>query len=277
MKAVIGLTAIVFASLVSGASGGETLTLAGSSTIQPLAEVAGQQYEQSHPGTRIDVQGGGSSVGISAARSGLADIGTVSRALKPEESDLAPTTIAIDGIALIVHADNPLGAITRAQVIDVYTGAIHSWKALGGADRPIVVINKEEGRSTLELFEDHFGLRGRFRSDMLIIGPNGQGILTVAGDRDAIGYVSIGSAIIARQEGTPVKLLSLDGVEATTDTVRDGRYPLKRELNLVTKGPPRGLAGDFIGFILGPKGRELVLKEGFVPVETRVAQDAIKE
>jgi phosphate transport system substrate-binding protein len=276
MKSMIIAVGTAFAALIAGGTHAETLTVAGASTIQPLAEVAAQEYEKSHPGVRINVQGGGSSVGISSARSGLADIGDVSRALKPDEQDLTATTIAIDGIALVVHADNPLTAITRQQVIDVYTGATRSWKDFGGADRPITVINKEEGRSTLELFEDHFGLRGRFRSDMLIIGPNGQAILAVAGDRDALGYVSIGSALIAQKDGTSIKLLSLDGVEATTETVHNGRYPLKRPLNLVTKGAPSGLARAFIDFILGLEGRELIVHEGFVPLETKVAQDTSK-
>jgi phosphate transport system substrate-binding protein len=260
--------------LAAGRAPAETLTLAGSSTVQPLAETTAQAFERTHAGARIDVQAGGSSVGISAARSGLADVGMVSRALTTDERDLTATTIAIDGIALIVHAENPLAAITRQQVIDVYTGAARSWQALGGAERPLIVINKEEGRATLELFEEHFGLRGRFRSDMLIIGPNGQAILAVAGDRDAIGYVSIGSALMARAQGTPVKLLALDGVAATAETVRDGRYTLKRPLNFVTRAAPAGLARDFIDFLLGPQGRELTVREGFVPAQTQLAHDA---
>jgi phosphate transport system substrate-binding protein len=246
-------------------AGTENLTVAGSSTIQPLAERAGQAYEKLHPGVRIDVQGGGSSVGISATRSGLADVGTVSRPLKPDEQDLTPTTIAIDGVAMIVHAENPLTAVKREQVIDIYTGAIRKWAALGGNEHEIVVINKEEGRATLEMFEEHFGLRGRFRPDMLIIGPNGQAILSVAGNPDSIAYVSIGSALMARAQGTPIKLLSLDGVEATAEAVRDGRYPLKRPLNLVTRGVPSGLARAFIDFLLSPPGQELATSEGFMP------------
>lgn len=254
-----------------GAGAPVNLTLAGSSTVEPVAEIAGQAFEAAHPGVRVDVQGGGSSVGISSARSGLADIGTVSRALKPEEADLTATTIGLDGIAIIVHADNPLRAVTREQVVSVYTGATRSWASLGGSDHAITVVNKEEGRSTLELFESFFGLKGRIVSDALVIGPNGQAIATVAGNPHAVAYVSIGSAAFAEEEGTPIRRLSLDGVEASVDNVANGTYPLMRPLNLVTNGPPRGAAREFIDFVLSPEGQALVRKEDFVPVNRGVA------
>jgi phosphate transport system substrate-binding protein len=247
------------------------LTLAGSSTVQPVVEIAGQAFEASHPGTRVDVQGGGSSVGISSARSGLADIGTVSRALKPEEADLTATTIGLDGIALIVHADNPLHAITHDQVVAIYTGATSNWSALGGPDRAITVVNKEAGRSTLELFEAHFGLKDKIMPSAVIIGPNGQAITTVAGNPDAIAYVSIGSAAVAEEEGTRIRRLTLDGVEASVENVANSTYPLMRPLNLVTKGAPAGLAKEFVDFVASPEGQAIVRKEDFVPVSGAAA------
>jgi phosphate transport system substrate-binding protein len=245
---------------------GEPLTLAGSSTLQPLAEVAAQAFEASHPGVEIDVQGGGSSVGISATRSGLAEVGMVSRALTPEESDLTATAVALDGIALVVHASNPLPGLTRQQVVDIYSGAIASWAALGGQDRPITVVNKEEGRATLELFERYTGLKGKFRPDAIIIGPNGQAITTVAGDPDAIAYVSIGSAAVAEEAGTPIRRIALDGVPATPESVASGTYPLSRPLHLVTVGPPAGLAAELIAFLRSEEGQALVVGQDFIPV-----------
>lgn len=242
------------------------LTLAGSSTIQPLCEVAAQAYEHAHTGVQINVQGGGSGVGVTSARSGLADIGMVSRALKPEEADLTATSIAFDGIAVIVHASNPLTNITRAQVIDLYTGAAANWSALGAPSAPVTVINKEEGRSTLELFEHHFGLRGRFVRNAIIIGPNGQAITTVAGNPNAVAYVSIGSATAAIAQGTPIKLLALDGTAATVENVRNGSFPLRRPLNLVTRAAPTGLAASFIAFVRSPEGQRLVASQDFVPL-----------
>lgn len=243
------------------------LTLAGSSTIQPVAEVLGQEFEKFHPKVRINVQGGGSSVGITAPQSGLADIGMVSRALHAEEAQrLTPTTFAVDGIALIVHASTPIAGLSRQQVIDIYTGKVSNWQALGWNDARIVVVNKEEGRATLELFEHCFALRGKFVRDAVIIGPNGQAIATVAGNPQALAYVSIGSAEAAVEQGTPIKLLALDGVAATSINVQNGMYGLLRPLNFVTVGPPQGMTKVFLDFVLTPAGQRIVKEQEFVPV-----------
>lgn len=263
---IILLTLCVFRPLGASALA-DQLTLAGSSTIQPVAEVLGQTFEQLHPEVRINVQGGGSSVGITAPQNGLAAIGTVSRALHHEEAQkLTPTTFALDGIALIVHTSNPISGLSRQQVIDIDTGAISNWHALGWNDARIVVVSKEEGRATLELFAQYFGLTGKFVRDAIIIGPNGQAIATVAGNPQALAYVSIGSAEVAVEQGTPIKLLTLDGVAATSANVKSGAYGLTRPLNFVTVGPPRGLAKAFLDFVLTPTGQQIVAEQEFVPV-----------
>lgn len=263
---IVLLTLSVFRS--PGASAlADQLTVAGSSTIQPAAEVLGQAFEQLHPAGRINVHGGGSSVGITAPQSGLADIGMVSRALHADEAQkLTPTTFAVDGIALIVHAHNPVSGLSHQQVIDIYTGKVSNWRTLGWTDTRIVVVNKEEGRGTLELFEHYFALTGKFVRDAIIIGPNGQAIATVAGNPQAIAYVSIGSAEVAVEQGTSIKLLALDGVAATSAKVKSGGYGLSRPLNFVTVGPPHGLAKAFLDFVLTPTGQQIVTDQEFVPV-----------
>lgn len=262
-------TAIVAAGALGACSRGGgvvDVVVAGSSTIQPVMDIAGPRYEKLHPGVRVQVQGGGSSVGITSPRQGLAQIGMVSRGLKPDESDLMPVKIGDDGIALIAHKDNPITALKRDDVVKIYTGAVTSWKDVGGADAPITVINKEEGRSTLELFEKHFELKDKIIKSAVIIGPNGQAISTVAGNPNALAYVSIGSAEIAVKQGAAIKLLSLDGVDATTANVKNATYPLRRELNLVTKGAPAGEVKGLIDFVLGKDGQAILVDQGFVPV-----------
>jgi len=105
------------------------------------------------------VQTGGSSRGVSDARAGLADIGMASRALKNDEKDLLQFTIALDGISVILNKANPVESLNKQQIIDIYTGKIVNWETVGGNDAPITVINKAEGRSTLELFLHYFGLK----------------------------------------------------------------------------------------------------------------------
>jgi phosphate transport system substrate-binding protein len=250
-----------------GPASSDTLVLTGSSTIAPLAAEIGKRFEERHPGTRIDVQTGGSSRGIADARRGVADIGMASRALHKEESDLHGFVIARDGIAVIVHRDNPVAELTDDQIIRIYTGRVTRWSEVGGKDAPITVVNKAQGRSTLELFLAHFELEAPEVKASVVIGDNEQGIKTVAGNPDAIGYVSIGTAEYSAHHGVPIKLLPLGGVEATTANVRNGTFPLSRPLTLVTREEPTGLAREFIDFARSAEVHDLVRGLYFVPLD----------
>ena len=244
----------------------EKLVLTGSSTVAPLVLEIAKRYEERHPGVRIDVQTGGSSRGINDARSGLADIGMVSRALKAGETDLHAFEIARDGIGIIVHRSNSAIALSDEQIIDIYTGKKRDWREVSKGAGPITVVNKAEGRSTLELFLHHFHLKASDIKASVVIGDNQQGIKTVAGAPGAIGYVSVGSAEYEESAGTPIRLLGIGGVSASVENVRNGRYPLARPLNLVTKGEPRGRAKDFIAFAQSKEVHDLVKELFFVPV-----------
>lgn len=240
------------------------LIITGSSTVAPVISDIGKAFEQANPGTRIDVQTGGSSRGIADAREGRADIGMVSRALNDNENDLTAYPFAMDGISIITHASNPVNALSRENTIAVFTGKITNWKALGGPDRPITVVNKAEGRSTLELFLAFFQLKNSDVQAQVVIGDNQQGIKTVAGNPGAIGYVSIGTAEFEAEYGTPIKLLPMAGIAPTTAHVADGSYPLSRQLNLVTAGHAGGLAAEFIAFARSASVNALIGEHFFV-------------
>lgn len=128
------------------------LILTGSSTLAPLVSEIGKRFESLNPGVRIDVQTGGSSRGIVDARQGMSNIGMVSRSLKQKESDLNSFTIAKDGICVILHKSNSIKSLTDEEIKKIYTGVIKNWNEVGGEDSLITVVNKAEGRSTLELF-----------------------------------------------------------------------------------------------------------------------------
>jgi len=247
----------------------EKLVLTGSSTIAPLAAELGKRFESLHGNVRVDVQAGGSSRGVNDARAGLADIGMASRALKDDEKDLSSFTLALDGISVILHRTNPVQALDKRQIIDIYTGKIVNWKEVGGHDAPITVVNKAEGRSTLELFLHYFGLNNTEIKPQVIIGDNQQGIKTVAGNPDAIGYVSVGTAEYEASQGAAIKLLPLAGITASVAHVRNGSYPLSRPLNLVTRTEPAGLVKAFIEFAGSPQAHDLIEAQYFVPVPQR--------
>lgn len=243
------------------------LVISGSSTMAPLVSEMGKRFEAIHPGTRIDVQTGGSSRGMADVMNGLADIGMASHALKPQESHLHGAVIAHDGITVILHRDNPIQALTDEQIKAIYTGTITNWKTIGWLDAPITVVNKAEGRSTLELFLHYFTLSNRDIHAHAVIGDNEQGIKTVAGNPHAIGYVSIGTALYDATHGVPIRLLPLRGIPATLKTVRDGTFPLSRPLTLVTKTAPAGVINTFIEFAQSAQVHDLILNQYFVPLQ----------
>ncbi len=253
----------------------QKLTITGSSTVAPLTSEIAKKFESENPGIRIDVQTGGSSRGLADATQGLADIGMVSRALKPAEiTQYQSFAIATDGIGIILQDSNPVTNLSNQQILDIYQGKITNWSEVGGADAEITVVNKAEGRSTLELFLDYFALTNSQIAADVVIGDNQQGIKTVAGNPHAIGYVSIGAAERDIDAGVPLKLLPVGGVAASSQTLQDGSFPLARPLNLVTTATPTGLTQEFIQFAQSENVRDLVEAQNLVPItEQSVSQD----
>ncbi len=253
---------------VTGCGKHESVKIAvtGSSTIAPLMAEIAKRYESKHPGVRIDVQTGGSSRGVTDARKGLSPIGMVSRALKDDEKDLKAHTIAKDGICMIVHKDNKVGPLSADQIRGIYKGEITSWSAVGAHDAPITVVQKAEGRSTLELFLSHFKLKNPECKAHVIIGDNEQGVRTVAGNEDGIGYVSVGTAEFSHKSGQPIRCLDLGGVPATIENVKNEKFPMVRPLNLVTKGEVSKEVADLIAFAQSPEVDDLVKAQAFVPL-----------
>jgi phosphate transport system substrate-binding protein len=250
----------------SRAQAAEKLVLTGSSTIAPLVSEIGKRFESLHRGVHVDVQSGGSGRGVTDARRGLADIGLVSRALKDDEKDLVPFTIALDGVCVILHRDNPVTALDDEQVVAIYTGKIRNWEYVGGKDAPITVVNKAEGRSTLELFCHYYELKNAVIQAHVVIGDNQQGIKTVAGNPDAVGYVSIGTAEYEAGHGRAIKLLPVGGVAASIENLSKGTFPLSRPLNLVVSAAPEDLAREFIEYARSTAVHDIVREHFFVPL-----------
>ena len=242
------------------------LVVTGASTLAPLISEIGKRFESLSPNVRVDVQTGGSSRGVADARQGLADIGMVSRAIKDEEKDLHAFPVARDGVGIILHKDNPVQSLTDEQVIAIYTGKITNWKDVGGKDAAITVVNKAEGRSTLEVFLHYFKLKNADVKAQVVIGDNEQGVKTVAGSRHAIGYVSIGTAEYDESQGVPIKLLQIGGVTASTETVRNGTFPISRTLHIVTRTQPAGLTKAFIDYAQSKAVHDIIAQQYFVPL-----------
>ena len=261
-----GMAAALLTTFATPVQAAQRLVLTGASTIAPLVAEIGKRFEETHPDLRVDVQTGGSSRGVRDAREGLADIGMVSRALKESESDLTSYLIGLDGITMIVHKDNPVTELTTEQIIAIYTGKIRDWGEVGGKPGRIVIENKAEGRSTLELFLDHFKLTSPQITADVVVGDNEQAIKVIVGNPLAIGYVSIGAAVYSADTGLPIKPLPLNGIKPTVEAVKEKKFPIVRELNLVVKGEATGLPKEFITFAQSPEVSDLVKDLFYVPL-----------
>ncbi|OFV66029.1 MAG: Phosphate binding protein [Candidatus Syntrophoarchaeum butanivorans] len=258
----------------SGAGAGESvenveLQIAGSTTVLPIAEECARVFMEKHPGSRIDVAGGGSSHGIKAVAEGTVDIGTASRELKESERsrypDLIPHPIAKDGVAIVVHPSNPVNSITMEELRRIYTGEITNWKDLGGVDARIMVVSREEGSGTRDCFEHAVmkPINEEITDTAIIQDSNGKVRATVAGNENAIGFLSLGYV------NQDVKALKLDGVEPTVENVVNGKYPISRTLWMITKGDPDPGEEEFLDFILSEEGQEIVEELHFIPVGGR--------
>lgn len=239
------------------------LTVTGSTTILPIAEVAAEQFQERNPGDRVLVAGVGSSAGIESVASGTSDIGTSSRDLKDEEKSLGlvDTPIAYDAIAVIVHPSNPIGSLTKAQVAAVFEGKITNWKQLGGPDTPIGLVNRDEASGTREAFSKIVLDKAPFDPTAAVLPGTGQVRSVVADSPTAIGYISVGFA------DRSVKALAIDGVLPTEKTVADGSYALSRILHFFTKGQPSGLTKSYVDYVLSDDVQEGVVRDaGFIPI-----------
>jgi len=237
-----------------------SISLAGSTTVQPVAEKLAEAFKAATPGVQIDVQGGGSSVGVKSAGQGTVDIGMASREVKDSELDEYPS-LAIHTIA--VHPGVAVDGLTVDQVRDIFAGAVTNWSEVGGPDKAIVVVSREEGSGTRGAFEELvMGKDGPVIVDTAILQPsNGAVKTTVSTTEDAIGFLSFGYL------DDSVKALAIDGVEATVDNAKSGAYPVVRPLNMLTDGEPEGAVKAFLEFILSAEGQAVVEEEGYLSVK----------
>ena len=267
---VLSFVILATALWAASAQGQNTvLRVSGSSTVLPIAQRAAEYFMGLRPEAQLSVSGTGSGEGLKALVENACDIATSSRDLKPKEIErmkahgapLVRHTVAIDCVAVIVHPDNPVDGLTLAQLKCLYDGACRNWKDVGGVDKQVIAINRDVSSGTFETWLEMVLQGERFRPDAQMQTSSGGVAQAVGGNRYAIGYVGLGYL------NSRVKVLDIDGVRPSLETVRSGRYPLARELYMFTRSDPPQIAVDFINFLTSPDGRRLVEKEGFISVE----------
>jgi len=248
----------------SNTTGGAKLQLAGSTSVQPHAEVLAKAYEANNSGTQVYVQGGGSSAGVTAVGQGTANIGMSSANLTASQlsqfPNLKPIPISVDGIGFIVNPQNTVSKLTLDQLRAIYTGGITNWNQVGGPNVKIDVVNREAGSGTRAGVQTIVLKGGNFSTGGIVQSSTGAVRSYVAGDPNAIGYISTGEV------DNTVKAVSIDGVAPTYDNIASGKYPVQRDLLFVTNGNPSGNAKAFIDYTLSPAGQALLKADGEIPI-----------
>lgn len=248
----------------------DTIVIEGSTTVLPLAESFANYFMENNPGFTVTVSGGGSGNGAKAIMNGTAQVGDMSRFMKPKEFlacaqvGRMPTAhcVAYDGIAVVVNPKNPVSQLSMDQVRDIYSGTIRNWAEVGGPDMNIVLANRDNNSGTFDTFNSMvMAKKAEISTSAQTYTSNGQIKQVVETTVGAIGYVGLGFV-----DG--VKALTVNGVSPTVETVKSGVYPIARPLFMVTDGYPAmgSPLFRFITLYLTEDGQDMVESHHFVPV-----------
>jgi phosphate transport system substrate-binding protein len=242
-----------------------TISMAGSTSMEKLANAAAEAFMNKYPGVTISPEFIGSSAGIEAVLAGTVDIGNASRNLKDSEtsSGAVENIVAIDGIAVILDTSNTVTNLTKDQLVQIYTGAVNNWSAVGGADQPIVVVGREAGSGTRGAFEELLGIEEQCKYSNEINSTGG--IMTkVSTTPGAIGYVSLDVL------DDTVKATNVEGIEPTEENIKAGNYLLSRPFVMATSGEiskQNELVQEFFGYLNSEEGKELISQVGLITVD----------
>jgi phosphate transport system substrate-binding protein len=258
---IIVLLGIAIASGCARQTQYQTITIAGSTSIQPFAEKLAEHYMQLHTQIRINVQGGGSTAGIQATKDGICDIGASSRQLKPDEEKLLKRiVIAKDGIAVILNPQNKIDNLSLEEIRDIFSGKIQNWAKVGGDEAKIIVITREEGSGTRDAFTKLVMKDAHIDPKALVQDSNGSVREVVATSPYAIGYISLG---LVNERVKPIKV---DNIIPDKENIITDKYKLARPFLFVTKGDIPQHVQEFIDFVLSKDGQRLLEEEGLIPV-----------
>lgn len=237
------------------ADGTYTIEVSGSTSVYPLIEQLASAFTAAHTGVRINANGTGSTDGITAAQTGTSEVGMSSRELKISELGygLDELVIAVDAIAVVVHPTNVVSNLSIDMVRRIYTGEVTNWSQVGGPDAPIAVVSREPGSGTRGAFEEVVGFPGKLVAGAIEFDGTGGVRASVAGNPNAIGYVSLGSL------DANVKALTIDGVEASSGNVVNGSYKVARPFILLYReNKISEQTRAFFDWVLSPEGQNIV-------------------
>ena len=255
----------------------------GSDTLVNLVQVLAEKYMEKNPRSAIAVLGGGSGTGIAGLINGICDIANHSRPMKDKEMkqceekgiDYRTFIIAVDGLSVIVNKDNPIQEIPMDKIGAIYRGEIKNWKEVGGKDMPILLYGRQSNSGTFVFFQEHVLGKQDYSAAMLRMNGNAQIVEGVIQDKAGIGYVGVGYVVDSRTKKPRNDLKILNVAKDANSkafsplnkaAVESSDYPIARPLFQTSAGTPKGVAADFLKFILSPEGQKIVVAEGFFSI-----------
>ncbi|WP_201722563.1 phosphate ABC transporter substrate-binding protein PstS family protein [Anoxybacillus sp. UARK-01] len=248
-----------------------TVTLAGSTALQPLAEEAATEFMQKYPDVSITVQGGGSGTGVNQVAAGAVQIGNsdVPSAEKIEDQskagELIDTKVAGIAFSLVVNKDVKVESLTVQQIQDIFSGKVKNWKEVGGNDEKINVINRPASSGTRATFEKTIMKDVSIDESIgTVQDSNGaveQAIQTTPG---SVSYVAM--SYLVGDKANALTTLKIDGAEPTIENIKAQKYPFWSYEYMVTKGEPKDAVKGFIDFIKGEEFAAKVKEMGYIPM-----------
>lgn len=254
----------------------ETIKVAGSTTILPVVSLAAESFKKTHRGVIITLNSGGSGVGVASTAKGLADIGMISRDITQEEKKNFPDisfsvhAIGKDAVACVISSeiyDAGIRSLSRETIRKIYLGEIKNWKQIGGPDRDILVVDKEFHRGTRHIFMGYiFGdENAKAPGADVITGSNNEEQSKIGESDSAIGMLSY--AWINKDVAGVGIIVDGKVIEPTIENIKNGSYPIVRDLLLITRGEPSGFVREFLNFFLSPEGQRIVEENGYLPIK----------
>ncbi|HEY6071002.1 MAG TPA: phosphate ABC transporter substrate-binding protein [Chthoniobacterales bacterium] len=248
----------------------ETLVIKGSDTLgAKLVPQLSEEFKAQHPDTTFNIAAEGSTTGIAAIIDGTAQIGMSSRPTKPEEVAAAKakgvnfkeTTVAWDGIAVIVNSANPVKSLTKKQVEQIFTGDVTDWSAVGGSGGKISIYTRNTSSGTYSEFKELAMKKRDYAPDSQKMAGNEQIAQEVSKNPNGVGYVGL-----AYTKATGIKVVAIDGAVPSKESVLEKKYPYARPTFYYTNGEPAGIARQFVDFTVSDAGQKIVEQVGFVPI-----------
>jgi phosphate transport system substrate-binding protein len=229
-----------------------------------------EQFKAQHPDATFDIAAEGSTTGFAALIDSTAQIGMASRPAKPEEIaaakakgvNMKETTVAYDGMAVIVNEANPVKNLTKKQVEQIFTGEVSDWSAVGGSGGAISIYTRNTSSGTYSEFKEMAMKKRDYAPSSQKMAGNEQIAAEVGKNPNGVGYVGL-----AYTKAKGIKVVSIDNTAPSVESVQKKQYPYSRPTFYYTNGEPAGLAKDFVDFTLSDGGQKIVANTGFVPVK----------